>query len=197
LRVLTIGRGGGRDPQVKVAATYVCNLPTTKAGSATAISNGSSSDTRTATTGNNLLALLGATGTLDFTGATIKVVAGTLGSNWDSGKFYSWLLATTPAGSTVTLPGNLTFDTSGFAPAPGGGGFALGWAPISGNVYLNCARVPESADVLLICAAAAGACVGIRRLRRRQMRSCPWRLRVCPGQMPGTRGRSNCPIPLQ
>lgn len=165
--VLTIGKAS-QPTVLNIPGTYAFSIATTNAGSTTAINNGSSSATRTSTTGNNLLAILGTNAsTVNFTGATIQLNASSvnLGGNWDNSKFFSWQLATLPEGVTPTL-GTTQFDTTGFSPSLNGGSFSLSFVDATNSLYLNYSPVPEPGLTFLACAVGVVGWFSRRKIRR-------------------------------
>jgi len=95
-------------------------------------------------------------GDLTLTPATFNVV-GLTGLTFDNTKYYSWRIAT--ATGTVTVGAQPTFSATGLNT--GGGNFRLSGGVGAG--YLNFTPTPEPATILLLCGAAAGTVLGVRR----------------------------------
>lgn len=151
--VLTFG-SAANVVNIDISGSYAFQIASTNAGNISSINNGSSSFARSATTGNNLLAVLGtSSSSFDLAGATIQLNANdpTLGGNWSNTRYFSWQFATLPDGVTPTL-GIPIFDTTSFAPILNGGTFSLSFVDASNSVYLNFtpSAVPEPSSFLLL-----------------------------------------------
>lgn len=159
---LTVGSSASAAASVTVAGKYGFNITSTNAGNGTAVSDGSS----TVPNGNNRLSVVGnSSSTINLTGATIVLTSTpAFNGTWDPTKYYSWTLATIPAGAAVTGLNSVSFDTSSFAPGASAGQFSL--AVNGTNLVLNVAPVPEPTAVLGVAAGSLGLGGALRRARR-------------------------------
>jgi fibronectin-binding autotransporter adhesin len=164
----TAASPGSTAVHVAINGTYNFNIATTLPGSSSFITDGSSSASQTATTGNNHLLIVGSSGsTVDFNGANIKLTSGP-DFVFDPEKSYSWKLATVPSGVIVTglNLSPLNFNVDNFAD-PLLDTSLLSLAQDGNFIVLNYSPVPEPAAVLGIAVGALAVGGFVRRRIRK------------------------------
>lgn len=139
-------------------------LATTNLGVSGSITNGQSSATLSATTGNSVLVLTGG-GALDLTGAIIEFAAMSSATpNFDPNLLYSWQIIQIGPSTTVTGVGTATVQPSGFGPVSPGSFFLVSDA---NGVYVQyITAAPEPTFVLTVASLALLIVFGIQRRRR-------------------------------